>query len=250
MANDNARTYALNATYGSTLSIKDIEDAMKRLKTIDYTTDSYYAYPYGMSVTVASEDKGVEEWVWVTGYKATNKDMKCRDYQYELGKQHDMPEGEEITMCSSGFHFCDKLKNTFQYYHIQNGNRYFEVKALVRRWKKNGYYVTEQRDDKMVAKSIILTRELSIDEIFNEFNDNGIKTWTTEQKERARQTTINEVKQSIKISKMVELGYSEAFATYVINRSDYAYDFACTLANTPGVSMDVKVLTICMRMFK
>ena len=48
---------------------------------------------------------GEEEWIWVTGYKGTDKDMKCRDYQYELGKQHDMPEGTDITMCYSGFHF-------------------------------------------------------------------------------------------------------------------------------------------------
>ena len=250
MANNNTWTYALNAAYGSTINTKDIEDAMKQLKTIDYATNSYYAYPYGMSVNAAFEDKGVEEWIWVTGYKATNKDMKCRDYQYELGKQHDMPADATISMCHSGFHFCDKLNKTFNYYAVQDGNRYFEVKALVRRWKKDNYFTIEQSDDKMVAKSIILTRELSIDEIFNAIKDNSIKNWTTEQKELARQTNINNAKNTIKISNMVELGYSEAFATYVVNKSDYAYDFACTMANTPGVSMDVKILTICMRMFK
>ena len=188
---------------------------------------------------------GEEEWIWVTGYKATNKDMKCRDYQFELGKQHDMPADEPVVMCSSGFHFCDKLKKTFNYYAVQNGNRYFEVKALVRRWKKDGYYVTEQRDDKMVAKSIILTRELSIDEIFNELRDDEIKNWTTEQKEQARQTSIGDTRNAIKAAKLIELGYSEVFATYVVKKG--AYDIAYTMGMTPGVSMDVKVLTICMQ---
>lgn len=28
-----------------------------------------------------------EEWVWVDGFKGTDKDMRCRDFQYELGKR-------------------------------------------------------------------------------------------------------------------------------------------------------------------
>lgn len=220
-------------------------------KDIDFTKTPDLVYDPKLFNDWAIDLKpGEEEWIWVKGYKATDKNMKCRDYQFELGKQHDMPADEPIAMCSSGFHFCDKLNKTYKYYNIQDGNRYFEVKALVRRWKKDGYYVTEQRDDKMVAKSIILTRELTIDEIFDVFRDTDTKTWTTEQKEMARQTSVSTVRESIKIAKMVELGYSEAFSTYVVNISQYAYDFACTMANTPGVSMDVKVLSICMRMFK
>ena len=251
MTKDYTTAYTLNAAYGSSsaISLKDIEKAMADLKTIDYTIDPQTIYgsglisDYGIKLTVDEE-----EWIWVTGYKATNKDMQCRDYQYELGKQHDMPENEPVTMCCSGFHFCDKLRKTFNYYAVQNGNRYFEVKALVRRWKKDGYYVTKQSDDKMVAKSIILTRELSIDEIFNELRDDEIKTWTTEQKERARQTSIGETRNAIKAAKLIELGYSEAFATYVVNKS--AYDIAYTMAMSPDVSMDVKVLTVCMSIFR
>ena len=35
------------------------------------------------------EKKESEEWVWVNGYKGTDKDMKCRDFQYEMHKQID-----------------------------------------------------------------------------------------------------------------------------------------------------------------
>ena len=250
MAKDYTTAYALNACYGHSpnLDAKAIENAIKQSMTIDYTIEPQTIYgsglisDYGIKLTVDEE-----EWIWVTGYKATNKDMQCRDYQYELGKQHDMPENEPVTMCYSGFHFCDKLKKTFNYYAVQDGNRYFEVKALVRRWKKGDFYVTEQRDGKMVAKSIILTRELSIDEIFNELRDDEIKKWTTEQKERARQTSIGETRNTIKSEKLVKLGYSEAFATFAVEKG--AYDIAYTMAMTPGVSMDVKVLTVCMKIW-
>lgn len=200
-----------------------------------------------MSEPVYKNEQGEEEWVWVTGYKGTDKDMKCRDYQFEMNKQFDMPEGEDILMCSSGFHFCDKLSRVYNYYDVKDGNRFFEVKALVRRWKKNGYYKIEQRGDKMVAKSIKFVRELSIDEIFEAAPKcTDIKDWSSEQKEIARQTNIENVRRNIKIAKLVKFGYSEAFAAYVCHNS--AYEIACIMGETPNVSMDVKVLTICMNM--
>jgi hypothetical protein len=195
------------------------------------------------------EDKGTEEWVWITGYKGTNKDMKCRDYQFELGKQFDMPEGEAVELCRSGFHLCQDLKNVFGYYDIGDGNRFFEVKALVRRYNKNGTYTYEHRDDKMTSKSITFVRELTTDEIFKSKTicDDEIKAWTTEQKELALQTSIYHVVNQTKIKKLVELGYSEVFATWAVNRNEY--DLARTMGLTPGVSMDVKVLTVAMSVF-
>lgn len=197
-----------------------------------------------------TEDRGVEEWVWITGYKGTDKDMKCRDYQFELGKQFDMPEGEAIELCRSGFHLCQDLRNVFAYYDIGDGNRFFEVKALVRRYNKNGTYTYEHRDDKMTSKSITFVRELTADEIFKAktINDAEINAWTTEQKELALQTSIYRVVNQTKIKNLVELGYSEVFATWAVNRNEY--DLARTMGLTPGVSMDVKVLTVAMAVFE
>lgn len=223
---------SLNANYLTpkiALTVDDINRAMGMLKE-----------------PIGREEKGEEEWVWVTGYKGTDKDMKCRDYQFEMNKQFDMPADQKIEMCSSGFHFCDKLRFVYQYYDIKNGNRFFEVKALVRRWKKDGYYKIEQRGDKMVAKSIQFVRELSIDEIFDVIAYAEAKAWSTEQKELARRTNIENVRMNLKVAKLVEFGYSEAFATFVCHNG--AYDIACVMGETPNVSMDVKVLTICMNM--
>lgn len=196
------------------------------------------------------KDKGTEEWIWITGYKGTDKDMKCRDYQFELGKQFDMPEGEEIILCSSGFHLCQNLKNVFRYYKLGDGNRFFEVKALVRRYNKNGTYVYEHREDKMTSKSITFVRELTADEIFDakNYDDAEIKAFTTEQKELALKTSVDHVLNQNKIKNLIKLGYSEAFATFVVN--NFGYDIAYTMAQQPDISMDVKVLAIAMNMFR
>jgi hypothetical protein len=121
-----------------------------------------------------SKEKTVEEeWVWIEGYKATDKDMKCKGYQFELGKTF-THEGELIG-CKSGFHFCPRLNDCFGYYKIGNGNRYFKVRALVNLHQKYGYTMPGypslcgtgfMRDtDKRVAKKIEFLEEISPEEI-------------------------------------------------------------------------------------
>lgn len=77
----------------------------------------------------SKEETVEEEWVWIEGYKATDKDMKCKGYQFELGKI--FTHEKEIIGCKSGFHFCPELKDCFNYYKIGQGNRYFKVRALI-----------------------------------------------------------------------------------------------------------------------
>lgn len=101
-----------------------------------------------------------KDYVIVEGYKATNKDMTCRGFQYELGKTHTI-EGEP-EMCYKGFHFCLKLKDTFQYYHI-SVSRFFKVKAMVKR--EDILKFNADKDDKMVAKEIELIEEVSFEEM-------------------------------------------------------------------------------------
>ena len=116
-----------------------------------------------------------ENWIWVEGYKGTDKDMKAYgNFQYELGKQYDY-EGE-IKICERGFHFSRNLIDVFAYYDIGNSNRFFKVKALVKEsdYEKYGRYIRvptpsiwggsdyhNERLNKLVAKSIILEEEIS-----------------------------------------------------------------------------------------
>ena len=50
----------------------------------------------------------------IEGYKGFNKDMTCRDFQYEEGKEY--THDGEISICKSGFHFCTTPLDVLRYY--------------------------------------------------------------------------------------------------------------------------------------
>ena len=58
-------------------------------------------------------------------YKATDKDMKCRGFQYELGKTAEV-EGD-IELCEKGLHACEMPLDVLGYYAPGDGSRYFEA---------------------------------------------------------------------------------------------------------------------------
>ena len=201
-----------------------------------------------------------EEWIWVRGFKGTEKDMSCKGYHYELGKQFDLDEDLEPSVCHNGFHFCKELINVFRYYKIGDGNRFFEVEALVKKsdldpkkkeyakyangaW--NLYHTSSHYDDKYAAKSIRFIRELTVDEVFETVIDSEIRGWTEEQKKRAMETSINTVRKDIRAFDLCAAGYSPAFAKYIsVDAGRYAT--AMAMASLPDVSMDVKVMAIFM----
>ena len=60
-------------------------------------------------------------------YKGTDKDMKCRGMQYELGKT-ERSDGA-IRCGDNGFHSCEAPLDVLRYYGIKDGNRFFEAEA-------------------------------------------------------------------------------------------------------------------------
>lgn len=210
------------------------------------------------------------EWIWVEGYKATRKDMTCRGYQFEINKQFDMPEGAEIEDCKSGFHFCRDLKDVFDYYKVMDGNRFFKVHALVRKkdYEEYGksvtievanpfYYMygydlsgshstttrTSSIRDKLTSKSIVFLRELTPDEVFGPLGDNfDGNVWTSEDKKLAMEHNIDYVRNIYKARILVDLGYSEAFAKYIVDEGKFKA--AAAAGSQEGLSMDMKVAFI------
>ena len=85
------------------------------------------------------------------GYKGTDKDMKCRGYQYELGKTY--KHKGDVEICMSGFHFCRNLSDVFYFYDNNNGNRFFEVEIAG---------AVKIGINKCVASEITFLRELGV----------------------------------------------------------------------------------------
>ena len=194
-----------------------------------------------------------EEWIWVTGYKGMIDDMTCRDHQYELGKQYDLPEEETVKDCYCGFHFCRDLADVFDYYPIGRGNRYFQVSGLVRKKDYDEYGIMFPSHNiarnKLAAKSIFINRELTIEEIVDgciqnaNMQDADLKSWSIEDWKMAIKFGVSVVRHRHIVKRLVDLGYSETFSEFIAQRGR-AVNIAEAVASQPGVSMDVKVFTI------
>ena len=63
----------------------------------------------------------------IKGYKAFNRDMTCRGFQYEENKEYEM-EGKP-KCCDNGFHFCENPLDTLNYYDLCNST-FAEVEAI------------------------------------------------------------------------------------------------------------------------
>lgn len=204
-------------------------------------------------------EKPVEEWVWVTGYKGMDKDMKCHGgFQYELGKRYDMPEDAEVRECSNGFHMCLKLMDVFNYVDIGDDNRFFEVRALVRKSDKERYrsgtlghgytlvsmigadgFTTVPATNKLAAKSIEIVRELTMDEILEPY---GYHEWEEGYKKIALSTNVCAATSLMQMDTLTDHGYSRPFAQWLIDNNKYVV--AKAVGSQTDLSMDMKCLMI------
>ena len=94
----------------------------------------------------------------VKGFKGFNEDLTCRGFQYEIGKTYKY--NGEVELCSSGFHFCRKLKDVHQFYNLKT-SRICEIVA-------DGKIIDD--DKKSVCSRMRIVREVSREEIWSIIN--------------------------------------------------------------------------------
>ena len=85
-------------------------------------------------------------------YKGFDKNLKCRDFQYEIGKEYEM-DGE-IKMCSRGFHACESPFEVFDHYSMI-GSRFCEV-------EQDGNISKADRGTKICSSKIKIKSELKL----------------------------------------------------------------------------------------
>ena len=94
----------------------------------------------------------------VKGFKGFNEDLTCRGFQYEIGKTY--KHNGEVELCSSGFHFCRKLKDVHNFYNLKT-SRICEIVA-------DGKIIDD--DKKSVCSRMRIVREVSREEIWSIIN--------------------------------------------------------------------------------
>lgn len=89
-------------------------------------------------------------------YKGFDKDLKCRGFQYEVGKEYE--EGN-AKLCEKGFHACENPLDTFRYYG-PTYSRYCEVDV-----DDNGE--RNDADSKVCGKHIKIGAEIGLKDVIN-----------------------------------------------------------------------------------
>ena len=84
-------------------------------------------------------------------FKGFDKNLKCRDFQYEIGKEY---TEEKADICNCGFHACEFPMDVFGYY-PPSDSRYCEVEL-----EENGQKSSD--DSKRVGKKISVKAEIGI----------------------------------------------------------------------------------------
>ena len=86
----------------------------------------------------------------INGFKATDKDLKCRGFQYAVGEiyEHD----GSISLCNSGFHFCQNPLDVLDFYDLCD-SEFLSVEA-------HGAY--ESDDKKTVTNKLKVTASIGL----------------------------------------------------------------------------------------
>jgi hypothetical protein len=112
-----------------------------------------------------TEKKAAEAAAPIVAYKGFDKDMKCRGFQFDVGKtyRHDGP----VRACESGFHACTEPFDVWGYYGPVDC-RFAEVEL-------SGKTATHDQDSKIAAAKITIKAELTLPQFIKRAVDRVIE---------------------------------------------------------------------------
>ena len=91
----------------------------------------------------------------IKGYKGFDKDLKCRDFQYEVGKEYST---DNAVACETGFHYCENPMDVLGFYAPCDDtgipNRFCEVEG-------SGDFDTS-KDDKLCCTRLKVNAEIGL----------------------------------------------------------------------------------------
>ena len=87
----------------------------------------------------------------IKSYKGFDKDLKCRGFQYEIGKEYEEPKA---IACNAGFHACEMPLDVFSHYPPAQ-NRFCEV-------EQSGEFSRDNDDSKIASTKIKIGAEIGI----------------------------------------------------------------------------------------
>ena len=99
----------------------------------------------------------------ITTYKGFDKDLKCRGFQYKVGKEYELPKGESVSVCSKGFHACESPLEVLDYYFMDgyaNLSRFCEV-------EQSGEFSKEVNSTKVASSKIKIKKEITFADLIN-----------------------------------------------------------------------------------
>ena len=95
----------------------------------------------------------------IVAYKAFDENFRCRDFQYEVGKEYEIKG--EIKCCERGFHACESPMEVFDYYDMFN-SRFAEVEQSGQIDKED-----DNKSTKICSSRIKIKAELNLADIIN-----------------------------------------------------------------------------------
>ena len=144
----------------------------------------------------------------IKSYKGFNKDFTCKGYQYEVGKEYEMPE-DDIRLCNKGFHACESPLEVLDYYFFDNEGgmcRFAEV-------EQSGKIECEESSTKVCSSRIKVKAELKFGDLIRA----GVE-WL---KEVTRPEKIKDSDLSDKGENYAQIGSSGGYAQ-IGSSGDYA----------------------------